>query len=132
MALALGQLAVQVPELGPVRRRHGDGRSSELECLCQALISRAGWGAIIACMEDEDKPKSFEEMLGAIADEVTRSIQRIWPSSTAGPGAREHAVDAERARSFMDNAGEWLRAQAETMRDVADAPCPRPTPPRFE
>ena len=79
-------------------------------------------------MEDEDKPKSFEETLRAIADEVTRSIERIRLSDLEDM-AREYGVDAERARSFMDNAGEWLRAQAETMRD-APMPGAAPTPPR--
>jgi hypothetical protein len=76
------------------------------------LISRAGWGAIIAFMSDEDKPKSFEETLRAIADEVTRGIQRVQQGDLEDI-ARTYGVDADRAKAFMDNAGDWLRAQAE-------------------
>jgi hypothetical protein len=89
-----------------------------------SLISHAGSAAIILAMTDEDKPKSFEETLRAIADEVTRSIERVRVSDLEDL-AREYGVDAERARSFMDTAGDWLRAQAETMRDT---PVPGSTP----
>jgi hypothetical protein len=65
------------------------------------LISRAGSGAIIEGMSDEDKPKSFEETLRAIADEVTRGLDRVQ----RGEGedlAREYGIDADRAKRFMD------------------------------
>jgi hypothetical protein len=76
------------------------------------LISRAGWGAIIALMSDEDKPKSFEETLRALADEVTRGIQRVQQGDLEDI-ARTYGVDADRAKAFVDNAGDWLRAQAD-------------------
>ena len=63
-------------------------------------------------MSDEDKPKSFEETLRAIADEVTRGIERVQHGELEDI-AREYGVDADRAKRFMDNAGDWLRAQAE-------------------
>jgi hypothetical protein len=63
-------------------------------------------------MSDEDKPKSFEETLRAIADEVTRGIQRVQQGDLEDV-ARTYGVDAERAKAFIDNAGDWLRAQAD-------------------
>jgi hypothetical protein len=63
-------------------------------------------------MSDEDKPKSFEETLRAIADEVTRGLERVQ----RGEGedlAREYGIDADRAKRFMDTAGDWLRSQAD-------------------
>ena len=42
-------------------------------------------------MSDEDKPKSFEETLRAIADEVTRGIQQRPAGRSRGRGARPTA-----------------------------------------
>ena len=67
---------------------------------------------MIAAMSDEDKPKSFEETLRAIADEVTRGIERVQRGELEDI-AREYGVDADRAKRFMDDAGDWLRAQAD-------------------
>jgi hypothetical protein len=64
-------------------------------------------------MSDEDKPKSFEETLRALADEVQRGIQRVQQGDLEDI-ARSYGVDADRAKAFMDNAGDWLRGQAET------------------
>jgi hypothetical protein len=76
-------------------------------------------------MTDEDRPKSWEETLRAIADEVTRSFEQVRFTDFEAL-AREYGVDPDRARSFLDSAGEWLRAQAEAMREpsstVPDAP----------
>jgi len=63
-------------------------------------------------MSDEDKPKSFEETLRAIADEVTRGIERVQRGEMEDI-AREFGVDADRAKRFMDDAGDWLRAQTD-------------------
>src|SRR3954469_23111130 len=63
-------------------------------------------------MSDEDKPKSFEETLRAIADEVTRGIQRVQQGELEDT-ARTYGVDAERAKAYMDTAGDCLRAQAD-------------------
>ena len=63
-------------------------------------------------MSDEDKPKSFEETLRAIADEVTRGIERVQRGELEDI-AREFGVDADRAKRFIDDAGDWLRAQAD-------------------
>ena len=63
-------------------------------------------------MSDEDKPRSFEEALRAIADEVARGLDRVQQGDIEDI-ARTYGVDAERAKRFMDNAGDWLRAQAD-------------------
>ena len=73
-------------------------------------------------MSDEDKPKSFEETLRAIADEVTRGIQKVQQGDLEDV-ARSYGVDADRAKAFMDNAGEWLRSQADNFNT---APFPKP------
>ena len=41
------------------------------------MIFHAGSSAIIFGMSDEDKPRSFEEALRAIADEVVRGIEKV-------------------------------------------------------
>jgi hypothetical protein len=77
------------------------------------LIFHAGSTAIIFGMSDEDKPRSFEEALRAIADEVLRGLDRVQQGDLENI-AREYGVDTDRAKQFMDNAGDWLRSQAET------------------
>jgi hypothetical protein len=93
------------------------------------LISHLGCFAIITRMEDDDKPKSFEETLRGIADEVQRSIQRVQQGDLEDI-ARTYGVDAERAKRFIDGAGEWLRAQAENLGGApfpgGSAPAPTP------
>jgi hypothetical protein len=89
------------------------------------LIFRAGCPAIIAGMSDEDKPKSLEETLRQIADEVQRGIERVQQGDLEDI-ARSYGVDADRAKRFVDGAGEWLRAQAE---NLGGAPFPGSPPP---
>jgi hypothetical protein len=55
-------------------------------------------------MSDHD---SFEERLRAIADEVSRSVQRISDLDIDELSQR-YGVDADRARFFADFAGRWL------------------------
>jgi len=76
-------------------------------------------------MSDEDKPKSFEETLRAIADEVTRGLERVQ----RGEGedlAREYGIDADRAKRFMDTAGDWLRSQADAFNVGQSESAPAP------
>ena len=75
-------------------------------------------------MDDDDKPKSFEDALREIADEVQRGFQRLQ-SGDFEDVARTYGVDADRAKKFVDNAGEWLRAQADTF---GGSPFPAPAP----
>jgi hypothetical protein len=91
------------------------------------LISRLAFAAIVARMEDEDKPKSFEETLRAIADEVQRGIQRVQQGELEDI-ARSYGVDADRAKRFIDGAGEWLRAQADTLGGAPFPGDPEPAP----
>ena len=62
--------------------------------------------------DDERDPKSFEETIRELADEVRRSFER---ASQADPEemARAVGVDPERVREWVDTAGEWLRSQLE-------------------
>ena len=81
-------------------------------------------------MDDEDKGKSFEEALREIADEVQRGIQRFQAGDFEDV-ARTYGVDADRAKRFVDGAGEWLRAQADNLGGMAyppSAPTPAPKP----
>jgi hypothetical protein len=55
-------------------------------------------------MSDHD---SFEDRLRAIADEVSRSVQRISDLDIDELSQR-YGVDADRARVFADFAGRWL------------------------
>src|SRR3954469_21046482 len=79
-------------------------------------------------MSDEDKPWSFEDALKQIADEVTRGIER-FQSGELENMARNFGVDPDSARRFFDNAGDWLRAQAENVNfESAPAPAPQEKP----
>jgi hypothetical protein len=65
-------------------------------------------------MSDEDTPrKSFEEALRAIGEEVTRAVDRI-SEMDIDDVARSVGVDPQQARSWIDDAGTWLRQQAES------------------
>lgn len=77
-------------------------------------------------MDDDDKPKSFEDALREIADEVTRGIQR-FQSGEFEDVARTYGVDADRAKRFIDTAGMWLRAQTDNLGGVPFPPS-APTP----
>ena len=72
-------------------------------------------------MDDEDKPKSFEEALREIADEVQRGIARFQTGDFEDV-ARTYGVDADRAKRFVDGAGDWLRAQMENLPDMPFPP----------
>ncbi len=51
--------------------------------------------------------ESFEDRLRAIADEISRSMQRISEVDMEEL-SRRYGVDADRAREFADAAGQWL------------------------
>lgn len=55
-------------------------------------------------MSDYDR---FEDWLRAIADEVSRSVQRMSEFDVEELSQR-YGVDADRARAFADAAGRWL------------------------
>ena len=56
-------------------------------------------------MSDEDKPKSFEEALRAIADEVHARHRSASRRGDLEDIARTYGVDADRAKRFFDSAG---------------------------
>jgi hypothetical protein len=65
-------------------------------------------------MSDEDTPrKSFEDALRAIGDEVTRAVDRL-SEMDLDDVARSVGVDPEQARGWVDDAGAWLRQQADS------------------
>ena len=57
--------------------------------------------------------ESFEERVRAIAREVSRSVERLTELDM-DEIARAVGVDADRARDFVDHAGRWVSAHAET------------------
>jgi hypothetical protein len=61
-------------------------------------------------MSDHD---SFEDRLRAIADEISRSMQRISEVDMDELSQR-YGVDADRARAFADAAGQWLNDRLST------------------
>ena len=106
------------------------------------MIFHAGSSAIIFGMSDEDKPRSFEEALRAIADEVVRGIEKVQQGDLdLDDIARTYGVDAERAKRFMDSAGDWLRSQADAFNaadpfagtgESVSRPAPAPTAPSWD
>ncbi len=64
-------------------------------------------------MSDEDSPrKSFEDALRAIGEEVNRAVDRL-SEMDLDDVARSIGVDPEQARGWIDEAGSWLREQAD-------------------
>jgi hypothetical protein len=61
-------------------------------------------------MSDYD---NFEDRLRAIADEISRSVQRISELDMDELSQR-YGVDADRARAFADAAGRWLNVRLST------------------
>jgi hypothetical protein len=79
--------------------------------------------------DEEDRPRNFEEALRAIADEVSRGLQN-FKTDDIEDMARSYGVDSERAKRFFDNAGEWLRTQADSLGGMSySQPADTPEPP---
>lgn len=66
--------------------------------------------------EDDASHGGFEEVLRSIAREVNRSAERIRDIDV-DEIAGMIGVDPALARQWVDNAGSWLRAQAENLGD---------------
>jgi hypothetical protein len=62
---------------------------------------------------DDDRPKSIEETLRAIAAEVTKSAERLASTDLGDLErlARANGIDPDRARGMANLAGGWLRSQ---------------------
>jgi hypothetical protein len=65
-------------------------------------------------MSDDSNRHSLEETLRMIAQEVTRSVDRI-SELDVDEIVRSAGLDPDRARSWLDDAGQWLRTQAENV-----------------
>jgi hypothetical protein len=77
---------------------------------------------------DDGSRESFEEMMRAIAREISRSVEdmgQIDIDDLAG----SVGVDAERARQWLDGAGQWLRSQTGRPQDDTAAQTPEPRKP---
>lgn len=69
-------------------------------------------------MSDDTNPNSFEDRLRAIADEIRGSIERV-SEVDLDEIARSTGVDPERARDWIEGAGQWLRIQVERVDTTA-------------
>jgi len=76
--------------------------------------------------EDEPSGESFEEQLRAIARELGRSVERAVDNIDVDDFAQMFGVDAGSAREWVENAGAWLRSQAERFEE--DFPVNMPSP----
>ena len=60
-------------------------------------------------MSDADpEPNSFEDVARALADEVSRAIERL-SEIDVDEIARAASAEGERARQWIDDLGRWLR-----------------------
>jgi hypothetical protein len=78
---------------------------------------------------DDMNRDSFEEMIRAIAQEVSRSAERV-SQVDVDEIAEAIGVDPARARQWVEGAGSWLRSQAENLGDDVEFPSASPFPTR--
>ena len=77
-------------------------------------------------MSDPDPERSsFEDVARALADEVSRAVERL-SEIDLDELARAASAEGERARQWIDDLGRWLREQG----DGWPAPADRSTPER--
>ena len=62
--------------------------------------------------EDDEHEEGFEAGLRRLAEQVSRSVERLGEIDT-DEIARTMGVDVDRAREFVDGAGRWLNDRAE-------------------
>jgi hypothetical protein len=66
-------------------------------------------------MSDDDANRnSLEDVVRALADEMSRAVERL-SQIDVDDIARTAGADAERARRWIEDAGRWLREQADTV-----------------
>src|SRR3954454_289020 len=75
------------------------------------------FGGDDGAMSDEMKRNSFEGAVRAIAQEVTRSVNGV-SEMDLDEIARATGVDPDRARGWIDGAGQWLRVQVERVESM--------------
>jgi hypothetical protein len=62
--------------------------------------------------EDEPDRNSFEDVARALAEEISRAVERL-SQIDVGEITRTASAEAERARRWVDELGTWLREQGE-------------------
>ena len=77
------------------------------------LLPKAAQAHTVACdhrsMTDEDPYRnSFEDVARALAEEVNRAVERL-SEIDVDEIARTASAEAERARRWVDELGQWLR-----------------------
>jgi hypothetical protein len=76
--------------------------------------------------DDPDREERLEDKLRAIAEEVSRSVER-FANVDLDDIVEALGVDAARARKFAEEAGMWLREQAEHLGDQGFGTPPAPS-----
>ena len=82
-------------------------------------LSEAATGTTPACdhrsMSDADPERnSFEDVARALADEVSRAVERL-SEIDVDEIARAASAEADRARRWIDDLGGWLREQGDAL-----------------
>lgn len=78
----------------------------------------------------DEEPRNLQDMLRAMAREVSQSIQRAIDETDVDEAARMIGVDPDRAREWLDSAGAWISSQttgAEEREFADEPPAPRPS-----
>jgi hypothetical protein len=78
--------------------------------------------------EEGNDNDSFEDMVRSIAEEIGRSVERLAGQVDVDEFAGAVGVDPERARDWVQTAGSWLRARAESLGDEVAARRPWTAP----
>ena len=71
-------------------------------------------------MTDDDYRNSFEDVARALAEEVNRAVERLSEIDVVEI-ARTASAEAERARRWVDDLGQWLREQSDVVGGAAFA-----------
>src|SRR4051794_31411616 len=82
--------------------------------------------------QDDADRAGFEDVMRALGDEVSRAVERI-SRIDVDEIARTAGADAERARGWIEDLGQWLRDQAGTVAGSTFGPGePSDGPPRSD
>jgi hypothetical protein len=75
--------------------------------------------------DDDSERNSFEDVARALADEVSRAIERL-SEIDLDEIARAASAEGERARRWIDDLGQWLREQGGATEDPLRHAGPHP------
>jgi hypothetical protein len=64
--------------------------------------------------DDDSERNSFEDVARVLADELSRAVERL-SQIDVDEIARSASVEAERARRWFDEVGQWLREQGDAI-----------------